>query len=235
LDVIVTAGTLPVRAIKDATSTIPIVFAALGDAVATGAVSNLARPDGNITGLSFLNTEISAKRLGLLRETLPGAQRVAVFSDPSVVRSFVEATEEAARGLSLELRVLEIPAPDSFEGAFDAAVKWRADALNVLSSAFFNSQRVRIAELATKYRLPAMYESAEFVRAGGLIAYGASFYDLCRRAATYVDKIIKGAKPGELPVEQPSKFELVINLKTARTLGLEIPPKVLALADEVIE
>jgi putative ABC transport system substrate-binding protein len=235
LDVIVTAGTLPVRAIKDATSTIPIVFAALGDAVATGAVGNLARPGGNITGLSFLNTEISAKRLGLLRETLPGAQRVAVFSDPSVVRSFVEATEEAARGLSLELRVLEIPAPDSFEGAFDAAVKWRADALNVLSSAFFNSQRVRIAELATKYRLPAMYESAEFVRAGGLIAYGASFYDLFRRAATYVDKIIKGAKPGELPVEQPSKFELVINLKTARTLGLEIPPKVLALADEVIE
>jgi putative tryptophan/tyrosine transport system substrate-binding protein len=235
LDVIVTAATLPVRAVKDATSTIPIVFAALGDAVATGAVTNLARPGGNITGLSFLNTEISAKRLGLLRETLPGARRVAVFSDPSVVRTFVEATEEAARDVGLELRVLEIPAPEALEGAFDAAVKWRADALNVLSSAFFNAQRVRIAELATKFRLPAMYESDEFVRAGGLMAYGASFYDLFRRAATYVDKILKGAKPGDLPVEQPTKFQLVINLKTARALGLTIPPTLLALANEVIE
>jgi putative tryptophan/tyrosine transport system substrate-binding protein len=235
VDVIVTAGTSTVRAAAQATSNIPIVFAALGDAVRTGIVDTLARPGANLTGLSFLNTEISPKRLEILAEIVPGVKRIAVFADPNAPRLYVEATEEAARGLGIEVQVIDVPRPDAFENAFHAAVYGRAQALNVLASAFFNAHRARFAELATAHRLPAMYETGEYVRAGGLMAYGPSLADMFRRAATYVDKILKGAKPGDLPVEQPIKFEFLINLKTASALGLSIPTTLLARADEVIE
>jgi putative ABC transport system substrate-binding protein len=234
-DVIVTASALPVRAVKEATSTIPIVFATLADAITAGAVSNLAHPGGNVTGVSFLNTELSTKRLELLVEALPNIRRVAVLRDLNTPRKWAEATEEAGHRLGLALQLLEVTEPETFEGAFEAAVNARADALDILASAFFNSHKARLVELAAKYRLPTMYEHDDFVRTGGLIAYGPNIPDLFRRAAAYVDRILKGAKPGDLPVEQPTKFELVINLKTAKMLGLTIPPTLLALADEVIE
>jgi putative ABC transport system substrate-binding protein len=234
VDVIMTAGTGPVRAVKAATLRIPTVFV-LGDAVATGVVTNFAHPGGNLTGLSYLNSELSSKRLELLRETLPKLQRVAVFCDPSVPRSWVQITEEAARQLGLNIQPLAVPGPDAFDDAFEAAGRDRAEALNVLSSANFNAHRMRLAQLATKYSLPTMFESGEFVRDGGLMAYGPSFPDLFRRAASYVDKILRGAKPGDLPVEQPTKFDLVVNLKTAKALGLVVPSALLARADEVIE
>ena len=234
-DVIVTASPLPVHAVKEATSTIPVVFAALGDAITAGAVNNLAHPGGNVTGLSFLNTELSAKRLELLLETLPNIRRIAVLRDLNTPRRWADATDEASRSLGVALQLLEVAGPETFESAFEAAVKERAEALDVLSSAFFNAHKMRLVELAARYRLPAMYEHDDFVRTGGLIAYGPSIPDLFRRAATYVDKILKGANPGDLPVEQPTKFDLVINLTTAKALGLKIPEKVLALADEVIE
>jgi putative ABC transport system substrate-binding protein len=235
-DVLMTASPLSVRALKEATSTIPIVFV-LGDAVTTGAVTNLARPGGNATGLSFLNQELSSKRLQLLLETFPKTRRVAVLWDMSTPRRWLEATEEAGRALGVELHALEIAgsAPGRFEGAFEAAVAARAEALDILASAFFNAHKERLVELAAKYRLPAMYEHGDFVRSGGLMSYGTSIPDLFLRAASYVDKILKGAQPGDLPVEQPTKFELVINLKTAKALGLEIPPALLDRADEVIE
>jgi putative tryptophan/tyrosine transport system substrate-binding protein len=234
-DVIVTASALPVRAVKEATSAIPIVFATLADAITAGAVSNLAHPGGNLTGLSFLNTELSAKRLELLLETLPNIRRIAVLRDLNTPRTWAEATEEAGRHLGPALQLLEVAEPETFENAFEAAVNARAEALDVLASAFFNSHKARLVELAAKYRLPTMYEHDDFVRTGGLIAYGPSIPDLFRRAATYVDKILNGAKPGDLPVEQPTKFALSINLKTARALGLTVPPTLLAIADEVIE
>ena len=235
-DVIVTAATLPVHAVQERTSKIPIVFAALGDAVGLGVVSNLARPGGNLTGLSFLNTEISGKRLELLRDMLPGLQRVAVLWDAAnQPRQTVEPTEAAARQLGIELQLLQVRGPDDFEAAFRVASKQQAQAVNVFASAFFNSNRLRLADLALRYRLPAMYETGEYVRDGGLIAYGPILGDLFRRAATYVDKILRGAKPGDLPVEQPTKFELVINLQTAKAIGLTIPESLLFRADSVVE
>jgi putative tryptophan/tyrosine transport system substrate-binding protein len=233
-DVIVTASPLPVRAVREATSTIPIVFV-LGDAVSTGAVSNLSRPGGNMTGLSFLNQELSSKRLQLLLEALPKTRKVAVLWDSSTPRRWLEATEEAGRVLDVELQVLEIAGPDGFVSAFEAAIASHAEALDILASAFFNANKERLVELAAKYRLPAIYEHGDFVHSGGLLAYGPSIPDVFRRAATYVDKILKGANPGDLPVEQPTKFELVVNLKTASSLGLIIPPALLDRADEVIE
>jgi putative tryptophan/tyrosine transport system substrate-binding protein len=233
-NVIVTASALPVRAVKEATSTIPIVFV-IADAVAAGAVSNLAHPGGNITGFSFLNTELSSKRLELLLEMLPNVRRVAVLRDFNTPRNWATATEEAGRSLGVALQVLEVAGPDAFEGAFQAAATARAEALDILSSAFFNAHKARLVELAGKYRLPAMYEHDDFIRAGGLISYGPSIPELLRRAATYVDKILKGARLGDLPVEQPTKFELFINLKTAKALGLTIPESFLSRADEVIE
>ena len=235
-DVIVTAATLPVHAVQERTSKIPIVFAALGDAVGLGVVSNLARPGGNLTGLSFLNTEIRGKRLELLRDMLPGLQRVAVLWDAAnQPRQTVEPTEAAARQLGIELQLLQVRGPDDFEAAFRVASKQQAQAVNVFASAFFNSNRLRLADLALRYRLPAMYETGEYVRDGGLIAYGPILGDLFRRAATYVDKILRGAKPGDLPVEQPTKFELVINLQTAKAIGLTIPESLLFRADSVVE
>ena len=234
-DAIVTASALPVRAVKEATSTIPIVFAALADAITAGAVSNLAHPGGNVTGFSFLNTELSAKRLELLVEALPNIHRVAVLRDLNTPLKWAEATEEAGHRFGLALQLLEVAEPETFEGAFEAAVTARADALDILASAFFNSHKARLVELAAKYRLPTMYEHDDFVRTGGLIAYGPNIPDLFRRAAAYVDRILKGAKPGDLPVEQPTRFTLIINVKTANALGLTLPALLLARADEVIE
>jgi putative ABC transport system substrate-binding protein len=235
VDLIVTAGPLPVRAAMEATSTIPIVFAALGDAIATGAVKNLAHPDRNATGFSFLNTEIGAKRVELLREMLPDTRRVAILFDRNSGASSLEITVKSARALGLEQPVFEVAGPGEFEAAFAAAAVAQAQAINVLASPFFNANRGRLIDLAAQHRFPAMYESAEYVRDGGLMSYGPSFIDLFRRAANYVDKILKGAKPADLPVEQPTRFELVINVKTAKTLGLTVPPSLLARADEVIE
>jgi putative ABC transport system substrate-binding protein len=211
------------------------VFAAVGDALAAGIVGSLAHPGGNVTGLSFLNVELSAKRLELLLETLPNIRRVAVLWDSNTPRRWVEATEEAARGRSVALQLLEVTGPETFERAFEAAASARADALDILSSGLFNANKARLVELAARYHLPTMYEHDDFVRAGGLISYGPSIPDLFRRSAIYVDKILKGTEPGDLPVEQPTKFELVINLTVAKALGLEIPPALLARADEVIE
>jgi putative ABC transport system substrate-binding protein len=233
-DVIVAVHSMHVRALKEATSTIPIVFV-LGDAITAGLVNNLAHPRENLTGLSFLNTELSAKRLELLFEMLPNIHRIAVLRDLNTPRIWAEETEEASRRLGLALQLLEVADPGTFESAFEAAVNAHAEALDVLGSAFFLSHKARLTELAAKYRLPTMYEHDDFVRTGGLMAYGPSIPDLMRRVATYVDKILKGAKPGDLPIEQPTKFDLVINLKIAKTLGLTIPPTLLARAEEVIE
>ena len=235
VDVIVTAGTAPVRAAIEATSSIPIVFAALGDALASGIVTNLFRPGGNLTGLSFLNTEVSSKRLEILVEAVRNVQRIAVFADPTASQSFVEATEQAAKRLGVLPQIINVPRPEALEEAFRAAVGGGAQALNVLASAFFNAHRERLAELAMMHHLPAMYETGEYVRAGGLMAYGPNLADMFRRAASYVDRVLKGATAGDLPVEQPTRFEFLINLKTARALNLTIPPTLLARADEVIE
>jgi putative ABC transport system substrate-binding protein len=234
-DVIVSAGTLPLQSLKRETSTIPIVAAAIGDAVASGLVASLARPGGNLTGLSFLNTELSGKRLEVLLEALPRLRRVAMFNDPNTANATVGATEAAARQLRMQLLRFDIRDAGDFERTFLAAKRDGAEAVDVLASAFFNANRKQIVELAARSRLPAIYESREYAEAGGLLTYGQDLADLFRRAATYVDKILKGAKPGDLPVEQPTKFELVINLKTAKALGLAIPPSLLARADQVIE
>jgi putative ABC transport system substrate-binding protein len=235
VDLVVTAATLPTRAVAAATSKIPIVFAALGDAVSTGLVKSLSRPGGNLTGLSFLNTEISSKRLELLRDLFPKIQRIAVFNDPSTVRTFFEATQAAAAGLGVQLQPLQVAKTDDFEPAFRSAVSSHAEAINVLASAFFNANRKRLIELAAIYRVPTMYETSEYVRDGGLVSYGPNLSDLFERAAVYADKILRGASPSDLPVEQPVKFELIFNLKTAKALGLTVPESFLQRADEVIE
>lgn len=234
-DVIVTAGPLPVRAVGERTSTIPLVFAALGDAVGSGVVSNLAHPGGNATGLSFLNTELSQKRLELLRDMLPGLQLVALLADAATPSPAIESTEAAARRLNLRTNLLKIRGPDDFEAAYSAAFEAHAEAIDVLASPFFNANRVRLGDLARKYKLPAVYETSEYVRDGGLLAYGPNFLELFRRAASYVHRILGGAKPGDLPVEQPTKFELAINLKTARAIGLTVPEPFLLRADKIVE
>jgi len=234
-DVIVTASPPAVRAAKVATSTIPIVIAAIGDAVAAGVVGSFAHPGGNVTGLSFLNDELSSKRLELLLETLPDRHRIGVLWDTTTLRQWVDATEQASRRLGVKIQVFEISGVDGFSQAFEAAAAARIEALDVLSSAVFNAQKDRLVALAAQYRLPTMYEHDDFVRSGGLISYGPNIPDLFRRAATYVDKILKGAKPGDLPIEQPTKFELLINLRTAKALGISLPQSILARADEVIE
>jgi len=231
-DVVVTAAPSPIRAAIKATSTIPIVFV-VGDAIAAGAVKSLALPGGNATGLSFLNTEISTKRLELLHEALPRIRRVAVLWDQT--QTAPSATTNAARLLDLELQLLGVKDAEEFETAFKAAQSGHAEAIDVLASPYFNAHRKRLVELAAMYRLPAIYESSEYVQAGGLMSYGPSLADLFRRMAGYVDRILKGAKSGDLPVEQPTKFELWLNLKTAKALGLTIPPLLLGTADEVIE
>jgi ABC-type uncharacterized transport system substrate-binding protein len=236
VDVIVTSGPTATHPAKGATSTIPIVMTFDDDPVGSGFVASLARPGGNITGLSTLSPEISGKQLELLKEIVPKLGRVAVIGTSSrqgTAQSLKE-TELAAGVFAVKLQYLDIQNPKDIETAFRAAGKRRADALIVLQSPVFNSQRAQIADLALKSRLPATYPRREFVEDGGLMSYGVSISDLDRRAAKYVDKILKGTKPADLPVEQPKKFEFIINLKAAKQIGLTIPPNVLARADNVI-
>jgi ABC-type uncharacterized transport system substrate-binding protein len=236
VDVIVTGGAPFTRAAKQATSTIPIVMTQDPDPVGNGFVASLARPGGNVTGLSNFNRELSGKRLELLNEVVSKLSRVAVFgtsSFPGNVQNLKE-TELAAAALRVKLLYSDVLGPKDLETAFRAATKAHADAVIALGSNVLNSQRAQIVELAAKSRLPAIYSNPQFAEEGGLMIYGVSQNDLARRAATYVDKILKGAKPADLPVEQPKKFEFIINLKAAKQIGLTIPPNVLARADRVI-
>ena len=236
VDVILTINTPASLAAKNATKTIPIVFTYVADPAPL--VASLARPGGNITGLTTLAAELSGKRLELLKEALPGISRVAVLLNSAIpisTQMFREA-ERASLQLGVQLQPLAVRGPDEIPNAFKVATRDRAGALFVLEEAsMLLKHRTRILELATKHQLPAASMYREFVEAGGLLSYGASLPDLFRRAAIYVDKILKGAKPGDLPVEQPTKFEFVINLKTAKALGLTIPPSVLGRADQIIE
>ena len=235
VDVIVTATRPGVLAAKNATSAIPIVFAAVGDPVRAGLVSSLARPGGNITGLSIIETELFGKRLELLKETFPKITRVAYFRDATSQGTGSAEMQAAARALGLQLQSLDVRSAKDFDGAFEAVLKERAQALTTAASPVISANQQRIVAFAAKNRLPALYPYREFIEAGGLMFYGVSFSDLFRRAATYVDKILKGAKPADLPVEQPTKFEFVINLITAKQIGLTIPPNVLVRADKVIK
>ncbi len=238
VDVIVTSGPPATRAAKEATSTIPIVMTIDTDPVGNGFVASLARPGGNMTGLSTLYPEISGKRLELLKEIVPKLSRVAVFGEstnPGNAQSLRE-TEVAAAAFGVQLQYLDVPGPKDIETAFRAASKGRAEAvLMMVAGPVYIPHRTQVVELAVKSRLPAIYRNREDVEAGGLMTYGVNVNDLDRRAATYVDKILKGAKPADLPVEQPTKFEFIINLKAAKQIGLTIPPNVLARADKVIK
>jgi len=236
--IIASAGTQVATAAKNVTETIPIVMIAVRDPVGIGLIASLARPGGNVTGVSgSAGLEWVAKQLELLKETVPKIRRVAILSNPANAyhQLAIREVNVAARSLGVQLQLLEARGPNEFDGAFAAMAKERVGALLVLSDSIFNSHRTRLADLAARSRLPAAYGVRESVEAGGLMSYGPSFLDFYRRAATYVDKILKGAKPGELPVEQPTKFELVVNLKTAKALGLTLPPSLLARADQVIE
>jgi putative tryptophan/tyrosine transport system substrate-binding protein len=237
VDVIVTIGSSVSRSAKEATSTIPIVMAQVNDPVGDGLVASLARPGGNITGLSTLAPELSGKRLELLKEVVPQLSRVAVMGTSTIPGNAqqLKETELAAGAFGVKVQYLDVLKPKEVESAFRGASKARAEALLALGGPVLNSQRTQIVELAVKSRLPAVYWRSDFVEAGGLMSYGTSFTDLWRRAATYVDKILKGAKPADLPVEQPTKFEFVINLKAAKQIGLTIPPNVLVRADKVIK
>jgi putative ABC transport system substrate-binding protein len=236
VNVIVAAGPGPIMAAKQATSTIPIVMPAVINPVDSGLVASLARPGGNLTGLATMVDELPGKWMELLKEALPRASRLAVLLDPANDIGQLRASEVASRSLGLRLQVLKVGTQDDFGTAFAEAQKNRADALITLASPFLYAHRTRVVELAAKHRLPAMYNQADWVvGSGGLMSYGPNFPDLFRRAAVYVDKILKGAKPADLPLEQPTKFELVINLKTAKQIGLTIPPSVLARADKVIK
>jgi putative ABC transport system substrate-binding protein len=234
--VIVTGGPAITVFLKEATSTIPIVMAYHTDPVGTGLVSSLARPGGNITGLSVLSPELGGKRLEILKEIVPRLSRVVVIGSSTLPGNaqIIRETEFAAGSLGVKLQFVDVLNPKDIEAAFRRTVEWRANALLAQGSGILNSHRTQVADFAVKNRLPSMYYAAEFVEAGGLMFYGVDFADLFRRSAIYVDKILKGAKPAALPVEQPTKFELVINVKTARQIGLTIPPNVLARADRVI-
>jgi putative tryptophan/tyrosine transport system substrate-binding protein len=237
VDVIITRGSPPTRSAKEATNTIPIVMGWDYDPVGNGFVASLARPGGNITGLSSLAPEISGKQLELLKEIVPKLAKVAVLGT-STIQGNAQAlreTEAAAGAFGVKLQYLDVLGPKDIETAFRAASKGRADAVLVLTNPFTFSQRTQVVDLAAKSRLPAIYPQSEYVEDGGLMTYGPSINDLFRRAATYVDKILKGAKPTDLPVEQPTKFEFIINLKAAKQIGLTIPPNVLVRADKVIK
>ena len=238
VDIIVALATPAAAAAKNATETIPIVMIGVGDPAGIGLIASLARPGGNVTGLSFsVGPEIIGKGLELLKETVPKVRRVAILSNPANPAQPLAMREVnvAARSLGVQLQLLEARGPNEFDGAFAAMAKERVGALLVVADGLFILHRTRLADLAARSRLPAIYGYREHVEAGGLMSYGSSLRDLWRRAATYVDKILKGAKPADLPVEQPTKFELVVNLKTAKALGLTIPQSVLVRADEVIQ
>jgi putative ABC transport system substrate-binding protein len=236
MDTIVSAGPTVTRVLRKITSTVPVVMGFDDDPVGSGFVASLAHPGGNITGLSTLSPELSAKQLELLKEILPKISRVAVLGSsahPGTSQTLKEM-KSTSTAFGVQIQYIELQGPNDIESAFGAARKGRADAVVVLTSVVTNSNRKPIVDIAAKNRLPAIYYTAEWVESGGLLTYGANFPDLFRRAATYVDKILKGAKPGELPVEQARKFELIVNLKAAKEIGLSIPPNVLARADRVI-
>jgi ABC-type uncharacterized transport system substrate-binding protein len=232
---VIFAGGGTIGEVKRATGTIPIVFMAEGDPVEAGLVASLARPGGNLTGLTVFADELAGKRLELLKEVIPRIARVAVLRHSTSEVSHLRTTEAAAPSLRLQLQILEVKEPKDFDNAFRAAKKGRADALIQLPSSFLATGRKALVDLAAKSRLPAIWEHSSFADAGGLMSYGPILPELYRQAAGYVDKILKGAKPADLPVEQPTKFELVINLKTAKALGLTIPQSILIRADEVIQ
>jgi ABC-type uncharacterized transport system substrate-binding protein len=236
VDVIVASSQGAVAA-KQATTTIPIVMPIITDPVRLGLVASLAKPGGNATGFATQNDELPGKWMELVKETLPNASRVAVLFHPTYDGGVqLKASEAAARSLGVRLQALKVERPDDFGTAFAAVQKNRAEALIISSSPLFYTHRARLVEFAAKHRIPTIYHQSEFVvGSGGLMSYGPDFHDLFRRSATYVDKILKGARPADLPVQQPTKFELVINLKTAKALGLTIPPSVLGRADQVIE
>ena len=237
VDLIVTHGFPPARAAKQATTTIPIVMAVIGDAVGAGLVASLARPGGNITGMTSISSEMYGKRLELIKEISPKLSRVAILSSEVSPATEIAMNEIkiTANALDVQLQTLRVRGPNDIQSVFDASTKAGADAVIILQGPLTSSYRKRIVELATKSRLLAMYHESEFPDAGGLMYYGVNYSDMYRRAATYVDKILKGAKPADLPVEQPTKFEFVINLKAAKQIGLTIPPNVLARADRVIK
>ena len=237
VDVIVTAGTPATLAIKKATSTVPLVFIAVGDPVGTGVVASLARPGGNLTGLSSIAPDLEGKRLGLLREVVPKLSHVAFFLNPANAFHTVSIQQAriAAQSLGIKLQAFEVDKSEQLDGAFASIVKEKPDALLILADRVFLHNRKRMMEFAIQQRLPSVNAYRELVEAGGLISYGPSYEDMHRRAAGYVDKILKGAKPADLPIEQPTKFTLLINLNTAKALGLVIPSTLLAHADEIIE
>jgi ABC-type uncharacterized transport system substrate-binding protein len=237
VDVIVAGAAPAPEAAQHATATIPIVMAIHIDPVASGLVASLARPGKNVTGLSLLGSELVGKRLQLLKEMIPGISRVAFLSNPTdTTQAFLlREAQVAARSLKVQLQVLEARSPSDITGAFSTMTKEQAGGVIILSSSMFYDQRTRIAEVAARSRLPAIYTLKDYAEAGGLMAYGVNIGESFRRVATYVDKILKGARPADLPVEQPTKFELVINLKTAKALGVAVAPALLARADEVIE
>jgi len=237
VDVIVTAGTPAALAVKKATTSIPLVMAAVGDPVGVGLVASLARPGGNVTGLSAIAPELEGKRLELLREVVPRLSHIAVLWNPDnpFQPGSLKEARAAAQVLGIKVQLLGVRTAEDFPAAFAAILKERPDALLVLADRIFLHNRARIVDFEAKRRLPGMYPYRELVEAGGLMSFGPSYADMHRRAATYVDKILKGAKPADLPVEQPTKFDLVINLKTAKALGLTIPPSLLGRADEVIQ
>jgi len=240
VDVIVASNSPAGRAAQQATTTIPIVIPVMGDPVGDGLVTNLSRPGGNITGFTFLGPQLVPKRLALLKEALPAASRVPALWHPRAygertMNDMMDEAETAARALGVSLRYVPVQGPSEFDGAFSTISAGGADAVIVFPSPMLFTERRSIVEFAVKHRLPLISMGKEFVESGALLSYGADINDFIRRSASYVDKILKGAKPGDLPVEQPTKFELFINLKTATQLGLELPATLLARADEVIE
>ena len=238
VDVIVTAASAPTKVAKEATASIPIVFANAGDPVGQGFVQSLPRPGGNVTGIAFdASPDITAKQAQLLIELVPTVSRLAVLWNPTsaFLHSYLSVIKTAAPTLRVSLQSLEVRDANEFERAFDSMTRARADGLIVLSDTFATFHRARLVELAAKHQLPTIYGHSQYIEAGGLLSYGPSLTDTYRHAASYVDKILKGAKPADLPVEQPTKYELVINLKTARALFLDVPPTLIARADEVIE
>jgi putative tryptophan/tyrosine transport system substrate-binding protein len=237
IDLIVAMGASPARAAKQATSTLPIVMAPVGNPVEGGFVTSLARPGGNITGVSVFSLDLAAKRVALLKELLPRAERFAVLltTSSSAPTGMMDASRNAARNLGVSVQFISIATSADFDRAFESMKQGRAEGLIIIPSPLFNSERAKLSELALKYRLPVVGEAREFAVAVFVLGYGPSIGDATRRSAVYVDKILKGAPPGELAIEQPAKFEMTINLKAAKALGLTIPPALLLRADEVIQ
>jgi putative ABC transport system substrate-binding protein len=236
-DILVGTGDPAAHPLKRATDVIPIVAPALSDPVGEGLAASLARPGGNLTGVTLLAPDLGAKRLEILKETAPGVRRVGVLRNPDVPQSIAEwhQVRAAATALEIELQVLDVRRAEDFDRAFEAAEGGRVEALMTLVDALIAGQRARIAEFAARHRLPTVHYTSTLAREGGLLSYGVNHADVFRRAATYVDKVLKGARPAELPIEQPSTFELAVNLRTAQALGLAIPQSVLAQATEIIQ